>query len=320
MYNNKIVFIGSHQLRLASKSRRGFTLIELLVVIAIIAILAAMILPALAAAKQKALRINCTSNLKQIGVGWTMYSGDFNTLMPCNFPGLCVDNVAGAGSSSSPWRTHEIERVVPGTSTMATGDGTTSSGSVHQTMSGWWNLGHVWENKFIANAKVFYCPAGVTPTVNKNMTYDYYDNSTAGDPWPTTSGAQAAGDNEIRVAYDYYPQSTSLALISGSERAPVPATTQNGLDVSKSIFTDQMQGYDNVSHKSGGFSGVNALFGDTHVAWESAKTIPDAFQLVDVGTSGAPYAWGTTSASGSIGESTGNGIITFRHVKNALKP
>lgn len=84
-----------------SRNTQGFTLIELLVVIAIIAILAAILFPVFAQAREQARKTSCLSNLKQIGTGLMMYTQDYDESMPTAFAD--VQRINGGGTNAIPY-------------------------------------------------------------------------------------------------------------------------------------------------------------------------------------------------------------------------
>ncbi len=151
------------------QQKKAFTLIELLVVIAIIAILAAMLLPALAAAKKKAQKINCTNNLKQVGLAFRIWEGDNNDRYPqavtCTAGGAS-EYVGHAGTAANPL----------------------NPGMVFLVMS-----------NELSTPKILFCPSDSLHTAGQGYAtnFSYGDLLGTGTPAPGAKAAAQAGIGKI---------------------------------------------------------------------------------------------------------------------------
>jgi prepilin-type N-terminal cleavage/methylation domain-containing protein len=235
---------------------KGFTLIELLVVISIIAILAALLMPALARAKERAFRVSCMNNFKQIGTAIVMYQNDYEDYFPlCNWP-----------EGQNPWQTYEACRV---------------QGSI--ITRGPYNLGLLHYTGFIKDPRVFYCPSA--GRISDSWRYDYY---AAAGVWPSAP----AGDDNVRTSYNYYPQRKETERVGSYELPKLVYTRvkyavgelQNvapmksaAINYQKSISTDLVHSLKAAPHKDGRIAGLNTLFPDGHVVWQTARRMPEAF-------------------------------------------
>jgi prepilin-type N-terminal cleavage/methylation domain-containing protein/prepilin-type processing-associated H-X9-DG protein len=300
-------------MKYSSKHAKGFTLIELLVVIAIIAILAAVLLPVLASARERAARANCVNNLRQDAVAVSLYASDNSDFMPplkyrdANFADYVYQMMILNAPNTPP--------------------------PPFASNGGPYNLGILWYDNLIGAGQTAYCPSDTSPT--DNHSFQYYNNSKS---WPAGNNNPSDGNPTwVRAGYSYCPSSktTTLTTVDGFGRQQVPAwadyTTspepfktwvcvppfkQTSVDLSKSTIVDLVTG--NISgliHKSRNYpAGLNAAFGDGHVRWQGIKAEPGIFT-----SSSAATLWNSMAPTGG-GTPGGSAGADFRYLMSLFVP
>jgi len=172
---------------------RGFTLIELLVVIAIIAILAALLLPALAAAKRKAKLATCQSNFHQIGLASNVYANDYNDYFP-----ICK---IGGGNSGSQFNQITSQHYTVYIATLPAAN--TPLKQVIQP--GVFDcLGFLYETHGVGDGKVFFCPSFADSTGNTPAAYSTPSFMSS----PGVGGDHITGGNAIYGTMLFNPRRT----------------------------------------------------------------------------------------------------------------
>ncbi|MES2465257.1 MAG: DUF1559 domain-containing protein [Armatimonadota bacterium] len=224
---------------------RAFTLIELLVVIAIIAILAAILFPVFAQAREKARQTACLSNLKQIGTGLTMYTQDYDETLPGN-------------QFAAP-------NQVSGDAGLATGATATPIGFMDKDAT---KVGRNWgrdTQPYIKNTQVYNCPNSVTrSSISAGSAYaETTDPAGANASYMLNGMVSSQPLAVIPAPADTIFVHEYLANSRVSQVRPCPTSAaQTTFNQFNHTFYDRMHA-----------GGSNLLFCDGHAKWQHKKSI-----------------------------------------------
>ena len=242
-----------------SVGRTGFTLIELLVVIAIIAILAAMLLPALASAKEKGRRAQCINNLHQIGVAVQMYVGDNRDFLP-------TAPLGQSGSANAMW---DLPR--PMADAFSGGQSNVYRGIMYcpdsvlltsQNQDFWWF--------YTGTGSSDHRVTGFQWMISRDGTFGKYSSTAAGTTLIQPKGYFSKNN---QVFTNLYSVSTTemvsdVVVSSGPQTGPTTnPNTQQFLNVVSTNPTELPQGYNANHMKKGIPAGGDILFMDDHAEW-----------------------------------------------------
>lgn len=235
---------------LHNNRRNGFTLIELLVVIAIISILAAILFPVFARARENARRSSCQSNLKQVGIGIMMYVQDYDEMYP-----LHSQPRTGLGGELA---------ALPTTANF------TSTGNVF-----WPHFIY----PYVKNMQVFYCPSGL---YTASGTYGNLGANQLIMPLGSASATSLAQAAIPSVATIYMIMDASIYRLN-----PQYVTTPNGttgeylpgtgpgsaVNLDALTFGSSLTALNSDYVRGRHFEGVNMLFADGHVKWLKSEIV-----------------------------------------------
>jgi prepilin-type N-terminal cleavage/methylation domain-containing protein/prepilin-type processing-associated H-X9-DG protein len=265
--------------RRLSACAAGFTLIELLVVIAIIAILAAMLLPALSKAKSRALRIACASNLRQMGIASLNYANDNRD----NFPDLAMSQASNQpGTSNWPWDVPDYVAY------MLSQNGSKRDVCYCPSNPGmvkWWSYNQTAPGE---------APSG-NPTDYRVLGYQFCWKGTAHGSGgiPKTNTTESLRPAPFKVTgpdgtpMQINPGLTERVIIADAIISQAPYLANKAANNFKNVrdgFNDAITS----AHLNGALpSGANRLFADCHVAWYNFYSIAPRTSAM----SGIVYFW-----------------------------